>query len=111
MRMNDQDILKSIKERTSAILRKNDIDYFRIYLFGSRATGLEREDSDFDILIVVDKEIGARKKFRLRGDILYELFDFDYAFDIIIKTESDFREEKEITGTLVHSIGQYAQAL
>ena len=49
-----------------------------ITLFGSAARGTAREDSDIDLLVVVDRE-----DFRLRRELI------GIAFDILLETGSD----------------------
>jgi predicted nucleotidyltransferase len=51
-----------------------------IILFGSQATGKSNEDSDYDILIVLDKEYDARDENKI-----YDLcYDLDLKYNIII---------------------------
>jgi len=52
--------LKLIKEIILKTAKKHNIEIDKIILFGSRARGDYREDSDWDILIV------TRKKLRLQ---------------------------------------------
>ena len=46
---------KMMVERIKACVRDVDPDA-RVYLYGSRARGTAREDSDWDVLILVDKD-------------------------------------------------------
>ncbi len=65
----DQDLLK--EQIINAILKKDS--QAEVYLFGSRARGDNRPDSDWDILILVDDEkvtLDTEDKFR---DDLYNL--------------------------------------
>lgn len=51
-----------------------------IVLFGSQANGNYSEDSDYDILIVLNKDYGARDE-----NTLYDLcYDIDLKYNIII---------------------------
>lgn len=47
---------KSIKDRISTAIHRKDSNAVA-FLFGSRARGNNRDDSDWDILILVDKKI------------------------------------------------------
>ena len=59
----------------------------RVVLFGSRATGHARPDSDADLLIVAPGE-GSRAE---RGaDVRMALLDFPYGFDILVVTPEDW---------------------
>lgn len=49
-------------------------------MFGSQVTGKSNENSDYDILIVLDKEYGARDENRI-----YDLcFDINLKYNIVI---------------------------
>lgn len=51
-----------------------------IILFGSQAKGISNDNSDYDVLIVLEKEYGARDE-----DKIYDLcYDIDLKYDIII---------------------------
>lgn len=102
--MSKPDILKSIKKRISKALKENGIDKFTIYLFGSWAKGTATEDSDFDILITIDKEISGRDAFKVYSKALWSLRGLNNSFDIIIKSKKDFDEEKDISGALLNDI-------
>jgi predicted nucleotidyltransferase len=57
----------------------------RIYLFGSRAWGTVRAESDYDLLVVVHQGEDER---RLAGRMSMALWGLDAAFDIIVRTRS-----------------------
>lgn len=46
-----------------------------VMLYGSRARGDEREDSDWDIIIVVNKERADQETFMALGNPLYDIAD------------------------------------
>lgn len=102
--MGKNDILKEIKERISRTLQEYDINKYTIYLFGSRAKGKEKEGSDFDILIAVEKEISGQDAFKIYSKALWSLRGLRNSFDIIIKSKKDFDEEKNISGALLNDI-------
>lgn len=102
--MDQQSALKKIKKRISSSLKKNGIEKFTIYLFGSRARGASKKDSDFDILITIDKDISGSEAFRIYSKALWSLRGLKNSFDIIIKSKKDFEEEKNIAGALLNNI-------
>ena len=70
----------------------------RIVLFGSRARGSAREDSDVDLLIVTPSELrpmqrGVKARLALYGTGL--------AFDLIVLTPDEYAREKEFAGGVV----------
>ncbi len=70
----------------------------RIYLFGSRAEGRARADSDFDLLVVMPDHA---PKERLTIDYACEAkCGLGIAADVIPCTEAEFEAEKDELGSL-----------
>jgi Nucleotidyltransferase domain. len=55
--------LKEIKRIIIDELEEENIKVHKIILFGSRARGDFKEDSDWDVLIIVEDGIERKKKF------------------------------------------------
>lgn len=72
------DVAKIINELNSEIKKKYS-DLKGIYLYGSRARGDYREDSDIDLIAIFD-EINFDKKMRIYGICA----DLEYKYDAII---------------------------
>ena len=80
-----------------------------IYLFESYAWGSPTEDSDLDILIVVDKSNEKSYKRPLNGyDVLYEL---DISKDIIVYTKEEFDSKSNNITTLGYKIKKYGKVI
>jgi uncharacterized protein len=60
----------------------------RIYLFGSRARGDATEDSDYDVLVVVEERTGA--PFEMEQRSRWALRDVRRPMDIVIVTRDYF---------------------
>lgn len=75
------DISEVIKELNSRIKEKYS-DFKGSYLYGSRARGDFREDSDVDVVVLFD-EIDRAKEMELHG-ICTEL---DYKYDVVISLQ------------------------
>jgi len=56
----------------------------RIYLYGSRARGDAKEDSDWDILILLDKEKISTEDF---NNVAYPLVEFGWTVDADISPQ------------------------
>ena len=70
----------------------------KIILFGSRATGNTHEDSDWDLLVVVDDDIA---KERLHWRAVHEARrGIRGAIDLIPCRESAFRDSLDVIGSL-----------
>jgi len=81
-----------IKKR---LLSKFDIE--KIILFGSQARGTANKHSDVDLLLIGDVKYD---RYQMMTDILRSLGKMKYAFDVVILTADEFREHKDIPGTV-----------
>lgn len=103
--MVTKDVLEDIKKRL--IIAYNPV---AIYLFGSYAWGTPDEESDLDLLIIVDKS--EEKSFRrplvgykaLRG---LELI----SKDLIIETKEEFEQRSREVSTLEYKIKKCGELL
>ena len=75
----------------------------RIILFGSRATGQARPDSDIDLLLICDKPVSKREvKLRVR-----RLFSWpDFSLDLFVLTPEEFEWQKGVVSTLARIASQ-----
>ena len=69
-----------------------------IYLFGSRATGSERPNSDFDIAIFLDDDAPLRKMRRAASDAAFRFVVQDYEIRPVVLRHS-----------VLHSDSQFAR--
>jgi len=78
-----------LAEMVQTIVR--EVDPERIYLFGSRARGNERADSDVDLLIVDRKSFGpGHSRFREINQIYRALSSFRVPKDIVLYSSDEF---------------------
>lgn len=65
----------------------------KAYLFGSRARGDARDDSDWDVLILLDKPRVTLEDYNKYSYPLWELgWNFDELINTVIFTEKEWRE-------------------
>ena len=76
------------------------IDYDRVILFGSRARGDNRRDSDFDIMVVIKNDLNREKKMRLSGLINKRLILDGLDCDILIRSENQINYLINKTGSI-----------
>jgi predicted nucleotidyltransferase len=70
-----------------------------IYLFGSRARGDYKEDSDWDFYVVIDKNMERDTKIRVSGDIRRGLRNkLRISSDILIQPLNIVNERKKQSG-------------
>jgi len=75
----------------------------RIILFGSRARGESRNDSDIDLVIVYQ---GPRSKREIQLEI-HRLFPHpDFSLDVFALTVEELEKGKKITNTLAHEVSE-----
>lgn len=80
----------------------------RIILYGSRATGTAREDSDFDVLVI---EKGSIEKFEESLRLRRALRNFPCPVDVWVMSEEEFEETKNVIGGLAYPANKYGVML
>jgi uncharacterized protein len=91
-----------LSEMVQAIVR--DVDPERIYLFGSRARGEARQDSDVDLLIVVSKPFGPEhSRFQEINRIYRTLSSFRIPNDVLLYSSDEFAKWSQ---SLNHVVGR-----
>lgn len=93
-----RDAEKRIREVVARIVKR--FDPVRIILFGSRARGGARPDSDADLLVVMPVR-GSRRKAATEIDV--SLMGIQVPVDIIVVTPEDFDRDRNSVGSLVHA--------
>ena len=84
--MKQQEIIKRIKSGISAKDPMADI-----YLYGSRARGDNRQDSDWDILVITPRnKITYDYEFNLRDPIIDLELDSGQVISILVYSKSDW---------------------
>lgn len=76
----------------------------RVILFGSRARGDFRENSDYDILVIVKEELSPISKMPYRTSIRKKLLSQNIFSDVLIQSESEILQKQTLTGHVVKNI-------
>ncbi len=93
--------LKMIKEVILETARKHGIDVEKIILFGSRARGESREDSDWDILIVTREKLNEDEFWRFYSRLNERLISvLNNPVDVIVVDRKEFSEKSRYRGFL-----------
>jgi predicted nucleotidyltransferase len=106
------DIVKPMKEIPEGVDREAIVRAVsaavkpkRIILFGSRARGDSKPDSDTDICVIVDKIEGSQ--FGAGANIHRRLFDeAPGSYDILLYEESNFDERRVFRSTVEYTIAR-----
>lgn len=102
--MTEKERLVNIKDSIAEALNESDVGKFNIYLFGSRARSVERADSDYDIMVVTQRNFNGREKFNLLRKIRKRIKYLGLAIDVILKSAGEYNSARENFGTFVYSI-------
>ena len=91
-----------IKEVIQEVLKTHHLEAKKIILFGSRAQGEQRKDSDWDILLVVKQDIDRKTKKDLFKEITEKLSHYLIPCDVIIKSTVELEFYKDFYGTATY---------
>ena len=75
MKRNEKKVKKALNEFIKECRKRFGKNLQSIVFFGSRVKGLARDDSDFDILIVMNKLPDIKQRFDLVSDIETKIFE------------------------------------
>jgi hypothetical protein len=92
-------VLDPILDRIVNTLTR-EFDVRRIVLFGSRAMGTNRVDSDYDVLVEVASDIPYWER-QQRGYAAFGLRD--WGLDLIIKTGPEMDRSRQLLGSVANT--------
>jgi predicted nucleotidyltransferase len=75
----------------------------RVLLFGSHARGQADAQSDYEILIIMERAMDMGAKFALRTRIRKQLLERGIRCDVLIQSEQEIQAKKELPGHIVRS--------
>ena len=97
----DRSVLDLVKRVVLEEAGKLGVSVGRIILFGSRARGDYREDSDYDILVVVKERLDWRLRRELSLRIRRRLYRIlEKPLDLVIEDEETFSKRSRLLGSL-----------
>lgn len=79
-----------------------DVEYKQIILFGSRATGNNREDSDYDILVIVSDNFTIEEMRNIECKIRKTMATHLIDVDILVRTEKIISKYEHVAGNVIH---------
>ncbi|GFO62235.1 nucleotidyltransferase domain-containing protein [Geomonas paludis] len=80
----------------------------RIFLFGSYAEGRQTEDSDIDLVVVMNSDLDPHK----RNVTLKRLFPRrKFSLDAFVFTPEEFERYKDVPGTIVYTAAHEGRLL
>ncbi|NNM95635.1 MAG: nucleotidyltransferase domain-containing protein [Bacteroidia bacterium] len=76
----------------------------RVLLFGSMARGNANEDSDYDVLVIVNTPLALKEKHNLRGKLNKLLvYALDAPVDVFLNSEEEVKKKCLIFGHIIES--------
>ena len=99
----DRKTLELIKKIIHEETEKLGVTVEKVILFGSRARGDYRPDSDYDILVVVKGRLDRRLKIELMTNIGSRLIDaLGAPVDVVVVSEAQWRRYHAHPGTVMY---------
>ncbi len=92
-----------VRQIIESTLKRFGVKPVRIILFGSRATGEPDEQSDWHFLIVVGREMSREEKRDAAHAVRKELALHHIPSDVIVRTEKEVEERKDVIGSVIKS--------
>ena len=95
-------MLQALKKIIKEVVEKKSVRLVEVILFGSRAKGNSENDSDWDILVIVDRDLTQQERKEVWYSVYKELHkNFpEESFDIIVKSKRVYEEERETVNTI-----------
>jgi len=72
-----------------------------VVLFGSRARQTHTEDSDYDLLILIENEMLPREKMQFRTRVRLALGKLKIYADVLLQSKSEAKIKKELPGNII----------
>jgi predicted nucleotidyltransferase len=98
--------LDSINKLCQKISKTFDTE--KIILFGSYAKGTATEESDIDLLVVADIDLPHAKRY---GAVRKLADDIPAAFDLIVRTRSEYNRWKSVLNNIVYFADKYGKVI
>ncbi|MHB9030646.1 MAG: nucleotidyltransferase domain-containing protein [Candidatus Latescibacterota bacterium] len=100
--MNEQETKNYILEVIRKEFNLRGIGLHSIILFGSRARGDARPESDWDFIVVCKDHLDRKQKTEIWLGINRKLAERRIDADILIKNEEDFEQDRQDTGKVTY---------
>jgi predicted nucleotidyltransferase len=85
-------------------IENKGLKVLKIILFGSRAKGTAREDSDWDFFVIIDKKLSFNEKWDIIDEIKIKLAKLKIPNDILLKSADEVEESKDDVGRITYYV-------
>ncbi len=102
---------KQIKDLTDLVVKRTEAE--RIYLFGSYATNSANENSDVDLLVVMNQKLSKEKRRAVAADLSRESAEGNLFFpkDFKVYSKEEFERLRENKNSFLYHILKTAKPL
>jgi predicted nucleotidyltransferase len=100
------DTRKRLTTTIQKILSNKGILVEQIYLFGSRARGTAHPDSDWDIYVLVNRDLDFAERQLLTTEIKRELARERIPNDVLLKSNKQFHASKSYPGHIAYAVAR-----
>jgi uncharacterized protein len=76
----------------------------QVLLFGSRARNDFRNDSDYDILLVINENLSPQEKIPILTRIRKSLLQSEIRSDVLIQSKDELEKNKNLPGHIIRNI-------
>jgi predicted nucleotidyltransferase len=97
-----QDIAVQAKAVITEEVERAGYRVLRVFLFGSRARGGARPDSDLDFFVITDREPSREEKQAITTKLSLRFAELGFYADIILQSEALVQSRKGNTGFLAY---------
>ncbi|MHB1680584.1 MAG: nucleotidyltransferase family protein [bacterium] len=104
--MNNKEIINTAKQIIAEEIEKADYKVEAIYLFGSRARGDYKENSDWDFFAVADKDMVKEDMKIILRNIRRRMAINNISNNIIVKSKDIYENQKNDTGFLSYYVNK-----
>lgn len=94
--------IETVKKSIVEEIEKFGFHVVNIMLFGSRARGDFKTDSDWDLLVIVDKDISPQIERKIMDRIYRGLAKFENSYEVVLKSRATFNKMKHIVGSICY---------
>jgi len=97
-----QDILTQAKAASVEVVEDAGYRVLCILLFGNRARGDTRHDSDWDLFVITDCEPTRQEKQAVQAELSLRFAQIGFYADVILQSDAPTTTRKENTGYLTY---------
>jgi len=90
-----------LRDKINSVMKRGGVEVSRIILFGSRARGDFEKQSDWDVIVVIKNNLSIKEKMFYSKKIRESLAQVRVDCDVIIKSEEEIEQYKEMIGSVV----------